>query len=58
MRISAHELANRLLSLPDYPVIFDGLGQDLDLVMLPYTGTIYNPVETEVVVIEIERTDP
>jgi hypothetical protein len=51
---TAHQLARILLSLPDLPVIFDGLGKDLWLVEVGQ-GEIgpAGAVGTPVVVIEI-----
>lgn len=30
--VTAHELATILLSLPDYPIFFDGMGKDIELI--------------------------
>jgi hypothetical protein len=61
-RITAHDLAKKLLALPDDMIVFDGLGKNLQMVEdgehfhNPYMGTVTSETgsETPVVVIELE----
>ena len=47
---SAHQLAKKLLELPDLPVHIDGIGEDVSLAYPPEIGKIRNQ---EIVILEI-----
>lgn len=56
--MTAHELAKYLLDQNDDPVVFDGLGRDIDMVHPPYQGrkplmTADGEINQCVVVIEL-----
>jgi hypothetical protein len=40
--MTSHEIARKLLSLPELPFIFDGLGKDIDLKAV-YVGRVESP---------------
>ena len=62
-RLSAHQLAKRLLEMPDYLVHFDGMGKDIGLssgefLKNPGLGQIYpksGSSPMSVIVIELEE---
>jgi len=50
INLTAHQLAKKLLALPDFPVFIDGIGEEVSLAYPPNIGKI----ETgEVVVLEM-----
>lgn len=56
IRLTVHQLASKLLDLPDLPVIIDGIGEEVSLACLPYTGSLDGgraDGSDEVVVLEI-----
>jgi len=50
IQLTSHQMAQKLLALPDYPIFVDGIGEDVHLAYEPEIG---RADKKDVIVIEI-----